>query len=78
MDLSFLTDPHTLYVVCGLIVIAFLRYALHGPPVRKPAGKSFLDIQAKARSEGIQARISAEAEADKIFDDQEAEEAKRC
>jgi hypothetical protein len=78
MDLGFLTDPHTLYVVCGLVVIVLLRYAFHRPPPRKPPGKRFADIQAKARSAGAEARITAEAEADKTFDDQEAEEAKLC
>lgn len=78
MDFSFLTDPHTLYIVCGLVIIALLRYAFHRPPPRKPAAKRFADIQAKARSAGTQARTTAESEADKMFDDQEAEEAKLC
>lgn len=78
MDFSFLTDPHTLYVVGGLIVIALLRYALRRPPAPKPAGKRFVEIQRKAREAGAQRRIKAEEDADEIFDDQEKEEAKLC
>jgi hypothetical protein len=78
MDFSLLTDPHTLYVVAGLILIALLRYALRTPPAPRAAGKRFVDIQRKAREEGAQRRIKAEEDADKIFDDQEKEEAKLC
>ena len=78
MDFSFLTDPHTLFVVGGLIVIVLIRYALRRPPAPKPAGKRFVDIQRKAHEAGAQRRTKAEKAADKIFDDQEKEEAKLC
>jgi hypothetical protein len=78
MDNGFFTDAHVLYIICGLVAVALLRYTFRKSRPRKPATKRFAEIQAEARLRGNKARIEAEANTDKLFDDQDREEAKIC
>jgi hypothetical protein len=75
VDMSYLTDPHVLLVVCALVAVAVLRYAFRRPAQQKPSAKRFTEIQAEARAEGNKDRIQAEADAEKPFEDQQKEEA---
>jgi hypothetical protein len=75
VDMSYLTDPHILLVVCALVVVAVLRYVFRRPPPPKPAAERFTKIQAEARAQGTKDRIRAEADAEKSFKAQQKEEA---